>query len=218
MKRVILTNIHPISNTAPPFSLGNRMSVNVFRVAFKDALNALSAFIANDEHMQSLSKLADEISSAFDKRGKVLICGNGGSQCDALHFAEEFTGRYRKNRRALPVLALGEASHVTCVGNDYGFEEIFARGVQAFGEAGDILIVLSTSGNSGNIIKAVAEARRKGLKTAALLGKGGGKIKGTCDYEWVVPGETSDRIQEIHMCMLHILIEAIERKMFPENY
>ena len=147
-----------------------------------------------------------------------MICGNGGSNCDALHFAEEFTGRFRKERRPLPAIAISDSSHITCVGNDYGFDYIFSKGVEAYGKAGDMFIGISTSGNSGNVIKAVEAAKNMGIKTVALLGKDGGKLKGMCDYEFIIPGETSDRIQEIHMMILHIIIEGVERIMFPENY
>jgi D-sedoheptulose 7-phosphate isomerase len=152
------------------------------------------------------------------KGGKVLIAGNGGSNCDALHFAEEFTGRFRGNRRALPAIAISDSSHITCVGNDYGFDYVFSRGVEAYGKEGDLFIGISTSGNSPNIIKAVEAAKEMGMKTVALLGKDGGKLKGMCDYEFIIPGVTSDRIQEIHMMILHIIIEGVERIMFPENY
>ena len=148
----------------------------------------------------------------------MLICGNGGSNCDALHFAEEFTGRFRGNRRALPAISLSDSSHITCVGNDFGFDEIFARGVEAYGREGDLFVGLSTSGNSANVIRAVEEAKKLGMTTCVLLGKDGGTLKGMCDYEFIIPGKTSDRIQEIHMMILHIIIEGVERIMFPENY
>ena len=141
-----------------------------------------------------------------------------GSACDAMHFAEEFTGRYRKDRKPLPVMHLADPSHVTCVANDFGFEEIFSRNVEAFGKPGDWLVCLSTSGNSKNIIRAYESAKSIGVNTLALLGKSGGELKGKCDYEFVVPGKTADRIQEIHMLILHVLIEGIERELFPEHY
>ncbi|MGL5000019.1 MAG: D-sedoheptulose 7-phosphate isomerase, partial [Cetobacterium sp.] len=150
--------------------------------------------------------------------GKVLIAGNGGSNCDALHFAEEFTGRFRKERRPLPAIAISDSSHITCVGNDYGFDYIFSKGIEAFGKEGDMFIGISTSGNSSNIIKAIETAKKLNMKTVTLLGKDGGKLKGIADYEFLINGETSDRIQEIHMMILHIIIEGVERIMFPENY
>lgn len=135
-----------------------------------------------------------------------------------MHFAEEFTGRFRKERPALPAISLSDSSHITCVGNDYGFDYIFSKGVEAFGQEGDMFFGISTSGNSPNVIEAVKEAKKRGLKTVALLGKDGGKLKGMCDYEFIIPGETSDRIQEIHMMILHVIIEGVERILFPENY
>ncbi len=178
----------------------------------------LKDFIEIERKENITEKIAVEMAEAFQGGNKVLIAGNGGSNCDALHFAEEFTGRFRGNRRALPAIALSDSSHITCVGNDFGFDYIFSRGVEAYGKEGDFFIGLSTSGNSANIIKAVEAAKELGMKTIVLLGKDGGKLKGMCDYEFIIPGATSDRIQEIHMMILHIIIEGVEKIMFPENY
>ncbi|MDR1831948.1 MAG: D-sedoheptulose 7-phosphate isomerase [Fusobacteriaceae bacterium] len=186
--------------------------------SYKEEQALLSAFIAEEEKAGRTEKIAGILAGIFRQGGKILICGNGGSNCDAVHFMEEFTGKFRKERRALPVIAISDASHITCVGNDYGFDEVFSRGVEAYGAPGDMLIGISTSGNSPNVIKAAATAKEKGMKTLALLGKDGGKLKGICDDEFIVPGMTSDRIQEIHMMILHILIEGVERILFPENY
>lgn len=186
--------------------------------SYKTEYELLKNFIEQEEKDRTTEKIAEELSEVFTNGNKVLICGNGGSNCDALHFAEEFTGRFRKERRALPAIAISDSSHITCVGNDYGFDYIFSKGVEAYGKEGDMFIGISTSGNSGNVIKAVEKAKELGMKTVALLGKDGGKLKGMCDYEFIIPGETSDRIQEIHMMILHIIIEGVERIMFPENY
>ncbi len=186
--------------------------------SYKTEYQLLKDFIEKEEKEKTTEKIAEELADIFKNGNKVLICGNGGSNCDALHFAEEFTGRFRKERRALPAIALSDSSHITCVGNDYGFDYIFSKGVEAYGKEGDMFIGISTSGNSGNVIKAVEKAKSLGLKTVVLLGKDGGKLKGMCDYEFIIPGETSDRIQEIHMMILHIIIEGVERIMFPENY
>jgi D-sedoheptulose 7-phosphate isomerase len=180
--------------------------------------NLLERFIKEEEKSNITEKVARDLAEAFENGNKALICGNGGSNCDALHFAEEFTGRFRGDRRALPAISLSDSSHITCVGNDYGFDYIFSRGVEAYGKEGDFFIGISTSGNSANVIKAVEAAKKLGLKTCLLLGKDGGKLKGMCDYEFIIPGETSDRIQEIHMMILHIIIEGVEKIMFPENY
>lgn len=186
--------------------------------SYKDELKLLAEFIETEEKLNTTEKIAKELANAFLNGNKVLICGNGGSNCDALHFAEEFSGKFRKERKALPAISLSDSSHITCVGNDYGFEYIFSRGVEAFGKKGDFLIGISTSGNSANVIKAIEEAKTLGMKTVGLLGKNGGKLKGCCDYEFIIPGETSDRVQEIHMMILHIIIEGVEKIMFPENY
>ena len=186
--------------------------------SYEDTLELLKNFIAEEKEKKETEKVSKKLAEIFLEGNKVLICGNGGSNCDALHFAEEFTGRFRKDRRALPALAISDSSHITCVGNDYGFDDIFSRGVEAFGKKGDMFIGISTSGNSKNVIKAVEEAKKLGLITCVLLGKDGGALKGKCDYEFIIPGETSDRIQEVHMAILHIIIEGVERIMFPENY
>lgn len=186
--------------------------------SYKTELVLLENFIKEEEKRKETEKVAKALAEVFSNGNKVLICGNGGSNCDALHFAEEFTGRFRGDRRALPAIAISESSHITCVGNDYGFDYVFSRGVEAYGKPGDMFIGISTSGNSGNVIKAVEAAKKIGMKTCVLLGKDGGKLKGMCDYEFIIPGKTSDRVQEIHMMILHIIIEGVERIMFPENY
>ena len=186
--------------------------------SYKIELALLENFIKEEEERRETEKVAKELADVFTKGNKVLICGNGGSNCDALHFAEEFTGRFRGDRKALPAIAISDSSHITCVGNDYGFDYIFSRGVEAYGKEGDMFFGISTRGNSPNVIKAVEAAKKLGMKTCVLLGKDGGKLKGMCDYEFIIPGKTSDRIQEIHMMILHIIIEGVERIMFPENY
>ena len=150
--------------------------------------------------------------------GNLFTCGNGGSHCDAMHFAEELTGRYRKNRRPLGALALGDPSHLTCVSNDYGFEEVFSRQIEALGRKGDVLVGISTSGNSENVTKAVEKAKSLGIHTIGLLGKDGGKVAQLVDQSVIVPGSTTDRIQELHIKVIHLTIESIERDLFPENY
>jgi D-sedoheptulose 7-phosphate isomerase len=139
--------------------------------------------------------------------------------CDAMHFAEEWTGRFRSDRAPLPAVAFSDPSHLTCIANDFGYDEVFARLVASYGKPGDVLVALSTSGNSPNVLRALEVAREKGVHTVGLLGKGGGKALALTDVPIVVPrAQTSDRIQEIHIKVLHITIEAVERRMFPENY
>lgn len=179
--------------------------------------NTITEF-SGEENCRKMSEIAGLLTDCFQKKRKVLICGNGGSNCDAMHFAEEFTGRFRKDRRPLPVISLSDSSHITCVANDYGFEEVFSRGVAAYGEEGDVLIALSTSGNSENVIRALKQAKASGMVTVGLLGRDGGKMKNMCDHELTVAAETTDRIQEVHMIILHILIEMTERELFPGNY
>ena len=188
------------------------------RNSYLTAFETVKAFVENEENIEKTEKIAQELAQAYKNGKKSLIAGNGGSNCDAMHFAEEFTGRFRNDRRALPSISISDSSHITCVGNDYGFDFIFAKGVEAFGQEGDFFFGISTSGNSKNIIEAVKSAKERKLKTVALLGKDGGKLKGVCDYEFIIPGETSDRIQEVHMMILHIIIEGVERILFPENY
>lgn len=186
--------------------------------SYLTAYETVKNFIEDERNISKTVEISEILANAYKNGNKSLIAGNGGSNCDAMHFAEEFTGRFRKDRKALPSLSISDSSHITCVGNDYGFDFIFAKGVEAFGQPGDVFFGISTSGNSKNIIEAIKTSKEKGLKTVALLGKDGGKLKGICDYEFIIPGETSDRIQEVHMIILHIIIEGVERILFPENY
>ena len=193
------------------------MMENIRNSLMEAAVNC-AAFLHNENNVDFIWEVSQLIAETFQKGNKVLICGNGGSSTDAMHFAEECTGRFRKDRKALPAISLTDPSHITCVANDFGFEEIFARGVEAYGKTGDLLIGISTSGNSPNIIKAFETAHSMGMQTFALLGKDGGKINGTCDLQLIAPGITTDRIQEIHITVLHIIVETVERILFPQNY
>lgn len=184
--------------------------------AFLEARVALDALLADEGTLAKAQRLAATVADCFRAGGKLMLCGNGGSACDAMHCAEEFTGRFRKDRRPLPALALGDVGHLTCTANDYGFEYVFSRQVEALGKPGDVLIALSTSGNSPNLLRAVDSAKALALKTVGLLGKDGGSLRGRCDLEIVVPGATSDRIQELHMLILHALVEGVEASLFPE--
>lgn len=171
--------------------------------------------LAEPEALHFIERAAEMIATCFSKGGKLLIAGNGGSLCDATHFAEELTGIFRQKRKALPAIAISDPGHLTCVSNDLGYDRVFARAVEAYGKKGDCFVGLSTSGNSSNLIKAFYESQERGLTTIAFLGKDGGKIKGTADLEWIVEGfSNSDRIQEAHMAAIHIIIEIIERHLF----
>lgn len=184
---------------------------------------------AIDEGVRAIRLLREPSSVAFIERasqlivecfqggGKLLIAGNGGSICDAMHFAEELTGIFRHKRRALPAIALSDPGHLTCTANDIGYEAVFSRAVEALGKEGDIFIALTTSGNSPNLIHAMPVAKSLGLKTLAFLGKMGGKLKGSCDLEWSLDGfPYSDRIQEAHMTAIHIIIEMVEHQLFRD--
>lgn len=178
------------------------------------AVNQLNSFSG----VAFIENAAAAIAECFQNGGKVIIAGNGGSLCDANHFAEELTGIFRTLRPALPAIALSEPGHITCVGNDIGFEWIFSRGVEAYGQAGDIFVGLTTSGNSPNIIRAIEKAEDKKLTTILMLGKSGGKLKGRADYELIIEGfSTSDRIQEAHMAAIHIIIEMVEELLFSHQ-
>lgn len=167
------------------------------------------------KNQKFIESAAHMLSDCFKQGNKVLIAGNGGSLCDGAHFAEELTGLFRSYRAALPAISLSEPGHITCVGNDIGFESIFARSVEALGKEGDLFVGLTTSGNSPNIINAFEAAKKQGLKTIAFLGKGGGKLKGATDLEMVIEDfATSDRIQEAHMASIHIIIEMVENLLF----
>lgn len=201
----------PIPPTTPPTT-----PTTTALAALLEARAALDSFIAAPGTADRIERVARLLVERFKAGNKVLICGNGGSACDAMHFAEELTGRFRAppagkaDRRPLPALACTDVGHITCTANDYGFEHIFSRWVLALGQTGDVLIALSTSGNSANIIGAVQMAQARGLHTIALLGKGGGQLKGLCDHEWIAPGTHADRIQELHMLVLHTMIECVE--------
>jgi D-sedoheptulose 7-phosphate isomerase len=186
--------------------------------ALRAARTALDGLLQDPSRLDSIERFATLLTDRFKAGNKVLACGNGGSACDAMHFCEEFTGRYRQDRPPLPAIALTDPGHITCTANDYGFEHVFSRAVEAFGKPGDVLVLLSTSGNSANIVKAAESAKTKGLTTFALLGKDGGRLRGRCDHEILAPGDTADRIQELHMLILHAVIEGVERNLFPRNY
>ncbi len=182
--------------------------------SLNESYRVLTAFLDNSEQVARISSAAVLMADAIQKGNKILSCGNGGSHCDAMHFAEELSGRYRDNRRALPALAISDASHITCVGNDYGFDHIFSRMVEALGQPGDILLGISTSGNSKNVVKAVEAARLRGMQVILLTGKDGGQLAGKGDFEICVPHfGFADRIQEIHIKVIHIFIQLIEKQL-----
>lgn len=164
-------------------------------------------------HEDTLRALADAVLHTFQNGGKLLTCGNGGSAAEAAHLAEEFTGRFYRERKSLPGLCLSiDGTLLTCIGNDYGFDEVFARQVHSFGTPGDVLVVFTTSGNSENVARALKAAKARGLVTGAFLGRTGGQCRGLADYEIIVESvsPSSMRVQECHQLMLHALCEHVE--------
>jgi len=186
--------------------------------SYQDSLNFLQEFISDGANIAKTKAVAEKLAKVLLAGGKSISCGNGGSMCDAMHFAEEFTGRFCKDRPALPSIALSDPSYLTCVGNDYGFEQVFARGVAAYGKKGDFLVAISTSGNSANVLAAVEEAHKRGIYCVGFLGRDGGKLLQACDEYFLIPASTSDRVQEVHMVILHIIIQEVERILYPQNY
>ncbi len=178
---------------------------------FTDALNTLNEFIENKDNFDKIKTGAEIMISSLEQGGKIFACGNGGSMCDAMHFAEELTGCFKEKRKAIPAIAINDPSHITCTANDFGFEYIFSRYIEALGKKNDVLLAISTSGNSPNIIEAAKTAKEKNMKIIALTGKDGGKLKDYCDVEIRAPySKYSDRIQEIHIKVIHCLIDFIE--------
>ncbi len=179
---------------------------------FIEAQEVLNAFLLNDENFEAIEAAGKLLVESFKNDGKVLSCGNGGSLCDAMHFAEELTGRYRNDRPAIGAIAISDVSHMACVGNDYGYEYVFSRYIEGVGRRGDVLLGISTSGNSQNVINAIAAARAKGMKIIGLTGKDGGAMSGLCDVEIRAPkSDYADRAQEIHIKVIHSLIDYVEK-------
>ncbi len=177
---------------------------------FSEAQEILLKFNTPENHLK-IENAGMAIIDAIRNGGKIISCGNGGSMCDAMHFAEELTGRYRDDRAAIPAVSISDPSHITCVGNDYGFDFIFSRYIEAMGNSGDVLFAISTSGNSKNVINAIEVAKNKKMTVIALTGKDGGKISSLCDIEIRAPHSNyADRAQEIHIKVIHTLIDFIE--------
>jgi D-sedoheptulose 7-phosphate isomerase len=181
---------------------------------FEQARAILDEFLAVEENFRLISLAGKIMVSSLSAGGKVISCGNGGSMCDAMHFAEELTGRFRDDRKPIAAIAISDPSYITCTANDYGFDSIFSRFVEGIGREGDVLLAISTSGNSANIIRAAEAASAKGMKIIALTGKDGGKLARLCDIEIRAPHSVySDRVQEIHIKIIHSLINYIEKNL-----
>ena len=183
--------------------------------SLQESQQVLADFLGNPAKIEAIEKAADVLVAALKKGNKILSCGNGGSHCDAMHFAEELSVRYRENRPALAAMAISDPSHISCVSNDFGYNFIFSRFIEGLGNAGDVLVGISTSGNSANIIEAVKAAQLKGMEVVLLTGKDGGQLAGYGCHEIRVDHfGYADRIQEIHIKVIHILIQLIESKLF----
>jgi len=187
--------------------------------ALGEAATALAQLRTNEAALSAIGTAAEILISAFDAENKVYSCGNGGSLCDAMHFAEELSGRWRKNRRALGAVSMSDPSHMSCVANDFGYDEVFARYVEAMGRSGDVLVAISTSGTSRNVLRACDAARARGMRIIALTGRPASAVGARADVDICTPvGEYADRVQELHIKTIHILIELVERGLFPELY
>lgn len=188
--------------------------LDLIRQELTEARTLLDTFLRSPAHLAAIEQAAQLMADALKEDHKIISCGNGGSHCDAMHFAEELSGRYRDDRRSLAAIAISDVSHLSCVGNDYGYEFVFSRFIEGLGQPGDVLLGLSTSGNSVNVIRAVEAARHKGMKIVLLTGKDGGKLAGEADVEIRVPHfGYADRIQEIHIKVIHLFILLIEKQL-----
>jgi D-sedoheptulose 7-phosphate isomerase len=188
---------------------------DIIQQSLRESQDVLAQFLSDPSKLEAIEKAADCLVDALQQGKKILSCGNGGSHCDAMHFAEELSGRYRENRPALAAMAISDPSHITCVSNDFGYNYIYSRFIEGLGNQGDVLVGISTSGQSANIIEAVKAAQEKGMEVVLLTGKDGGALAGMGAIEIRVDHfGFADRIQEIHIKVIHILIQLIEAKIF----
>jgi D-sedoheptulose 7-phosphate isomerase len=189
------------------------MSTKQITDQFSHSLEILQKF-NKVENFEKIEKAGQIMASSIKNGGKIISCGNGGSMCDAMHFAEELTGRYRNDRKSIAAVSISDPSHITCVGNDYGFDFIFSRYIESVGSQGDVLLAISTSGNSKNVLKAISIAKEKGILVIGLTGKDGGEMANLCDVEIRAPhSDYADRAQEIHIKVIHSLIDYIENNI-----
>jgi D-sedoheptulose 7-phosphate isomerase len=184
-----------------------------------EARNAVDQLLRNETALGTIEAAANLLVTAFDRGGRAFSCGNGGSMCDAMHFAEELTGRFRKNRPGMAAIAISDATHITCVANDYGYDQIFARYLESHARSGDVLLAISTSGKSPSVLTAAETAKDRGLHVIGLTGRKNSPLQALCDIQICTEaGEFADRVQELHIKVIHILIELIERQKFPSNF
>jgi D-sedoheptulose 7-phosphate isomerase len=194
--------------------------LDIVQANLNQSKQALENLLANPAALANVAAAAEVIGKSFETGGRVFSCGNGGSMCDAMHFAEELSGRYRNDRKALPAVSISDPSHISCVGNDYGYDFIFSRYLEAHAKPGDVLLGISTSGKSANVIKAAEYANANGISVVTLTGKADSALGRLATVDVVTPGTSgyADRVQELHIKVIHILIELIERRFFPQNY
>jgi D-sedoheptulose 7-phosphate isomerase len=191
--------------------LNSKEQMDSIKLHFIEAKEALETFIADENNFKAIDGAAALISGSIKKGGKIISCGNGGSHCDAMHFAEELSGRFREDRKPYPAISISDPSYISCTANDYGFDHIFSRFVEGFGAEGDVLLAISTSGNSKNVLNAAEKAREKGMKIIALTGKEGGMLASLCDVEIRAPfSKYADHVQEIHIKAIHAMILRVE--------
>lgn len=200
--------------------MNSKSSLDVVVNNLRQAETALANLLASPQSLAKVVAAADLIADSFQQGGRVFSCGNGGSMCDAMHFAEELSGRYRNDRKALPAVSISDPSHISCVGNDYGYDFIFSRYLEAHARKGDVLLGISTSGKSANVIKAAEYAKQHGIHVVTLTGKSGSVLGALATLDITTLGTSgyADRVQELHIKVIHILIELIERRFFPTNY
>ena len=192
----------------------NKMKKNIIHKNFAEATDILAEFVSNKNNLSAIEKAGNILVAAFKRGNKAISCGNGGSMCDAMHFAEELSGRFRENRKALGAISISDPSHISCVANDYGYDFVFSRFIEAVGNRGDVLLAISTSGNSKNVMNAINATKKKGMKVIGLTGKDGGRMAGLCDVEIRAPfSKYADRAQEIHIKVIHSLIHFVEENI-----
>ena len=204
---------------ATNLQINDKLMIENIKASLEDALNALTGLLANEATLLNIESAAEILIETFENGRRVFSCGNGGSMCDAMHFAEELTGRYRRNRKAYPAIAISDPSHLTCVANDFGYDWVFSRYLEGHGTRGDSLIAISTSGNSPTVLNVAKTANSSGIKVIALTGNEKSELGKLAEVDICTPGGAfADRTQELHIKVLHILIEMVERHFHAENY
>jgi D-sedoheptulose 7-phosphate isomerase len=188
--------------------------MNKIRQVFEESRIILDDFLSDDNNMKLITGAGEIMVKSLSKGGKIISCGNGGSMCDAMHFAEELTGKSRYDRPSIPAIAISDPAYITCTANDYGFDHIFSRFIEGTGKRGDVLLAISTSGNSVNVLNAAIVARQRGMKVVGLTGNDGGGLGGICDIVLRVPGcDFPDKAQEMHVKIIHAFINYIENNL-----